>query len=180
MQDAVSVLTWTWVLEEVKQLEAIDSQRPVIDGTRQFTSACKQSFGTIEALLRRLLTHRMHYIRYILPFRPSFRDRQILEGYQPNAQQDVINRLILDQKLKDLTASGKLFLDDRLEFCMKMMVADPAAKYDRDGMPSFDYAVLFAILDELLAESEKKGKKEIAEQIDELLFDALSGFAALY
>lgn len=137
----------------------------------QLSARDEQILGSLEALLDHQLSFRARFIKQILPFRPGFR-----ECWDNTAFKGPWSLYLKSRRAQPRTLISDLFFEDRMDFCLSMMVCNERP----DGIPQYDYTMLFAILDEHLTESAKLGNKAEIARLDEHLYDLFSDLSAVH
>lgn len=165
--DASTYWRWSWIKSECEYVKSVhDRFRDSIRPGECLPPVYDRALGALELLLVNEVIHRASDLGMVMPQRPGFSHNWNLQC-RPSDGRTVFK---LDRKIGAPVDQKELFDKDPLEWCLTQMQAEP------DKQTNYDHAILFAFLENHLANSNPKEKA----RVDEVLYQRLSGLAACH
>jgi len=157
---------WRWVGIELEHVKSIhDRFRDIVHPGERLPPRYDRALGALELLLVNLVKFSAKYLSEQLPQRPGFCHRWSFKSFP-----DAAGNLNSEYCRKSLLDTKKLFFEDPLEWCLLQMQGEADTQND------FDHAMLFAFLDNHLANSTPKERG----RVDEVLYRRISDLAAYH
>ena len=163
--DVLAYWWWSWVKNECEYVKSMhDRFRDGIYPGERLPPRYDRALGALELLLVNRVISQAMSLMVVLPHRPGFSHNW---SFERRASADPT----LFQIHRETTTEQKeLFDKDPLEWCLVQMQGAP------DTQTNFDHAMLFAFLENHLANSSSKEKA----RVDEVLYQKLSDLAAYH
>jgi hypothetical protein len=165
--DVLNYWQWSWVKSECEYAKSVhDRFRDSIRPGAPLPSIYDRALGALELLLVNSVIDKSKHLSGVMPQRPGFSQNWNFE-WRPA---DGPTTFKLDRKTKAPAEQKELFDKDPLEWCLIQMQGAP------DTQTNYDHAILFAFLENHLANSTPKERA----RVDEVLYQKLSDLAAYH
>lgn len=173
IQDSITFWSWGLIVEEVTKLKELQTSQASSVATKPLWKIYDERLGALEAFLLNQLQRRLRNLRFTLPLR--LRDTYKITTFQR------LQTASYKSTRRDSNDNPN-FTKDRLEFCLSLLTFHDPLFEDQDNAerkPRYEYAMLFAMLDEHLAKcAQNKNMKEL-NRMDEIIYALLSDMAAV-
>ena len=183
LKDTSRLLSWERICEETAKLQQLCSNLhglTVYDD--QSPAKIREAIGCISALLSEETRWRIDFIGRSLPTRPGFRKLYKFHWMQNNNGATMVTR-----RMRSNETYTDAFYTDRLEFCLRILVQDPwetpsnrRIRAASESTRRFEPSDIFAMLDQHLAESQMRGRKDELARLDQVLYELYSELSAVF